>query len=264
MYRLRDGMFVSYQIKLDTFEGPLDLLLHLIEKEEMDIYDIEVSKITDQYLQYLHTMQTLRLDVTSEFLVMASTLLSIKSKMLLPLHVEETDDYYLNDDGIDPREELVQRLIEYKKYKYLSETLKEKELERHRIFTRSPSDLTAYFVEQEQNPVEGISVYRLFDALEKAFIKASYRDPLTKIEREEISVQEKMDQIIQLLHEHQGIIYFSDIVLIRPSRSEIVVTFLSILELMKQNKISCVQSHAFDDIVIHESPSKGVIEHGLQ
>lgn len=107
---------MTYQIKLDVFEGPLDLLLHLIDKEEMDIYDIPIAKITDQYLQYIHTMQTLKLDITSEFLVMAATLLSIKSKMLLPTRTDPSLQQLLemDIDEVDPREELIHRLLEYK------------------------------------------------------------------------------------------------------------------------------------------------------
>jgi len=257
---------VSYQIKLDTFEGPLDLLLHLIEKEEMDIYDIEISKITDQYLQYLHAMQEVNMDITSEFLVMASTLLSIKSKMLLPVSKEDVEDTYVDpeEEEMDPREELIQKLVEYKKYKHLSSILKDKELARHQLFSRAPSDLTSFVVEQEFNPLEGMSIYQLLDAFQKALIKISYRDPLTKVEREEISVQEKMDQVLDLLERHQGIIYFSDLLSYKSYKADIVVSFLSILELMKQKRIICIQSRTFDDIVIHLSSGKGEKEHGLQ
>lgn len=256
---------MTYQVKLDTFEGPLDLLLHLIDKEEMDIYDIEISKITEQYLQYLHTMQILKLDIVSEFLVMASTLLSIKSRMLLPNHSEALNDPFLDmdEEAIDPREELVQRLIEYKKYKELSAVLKEKEVGRHQLYTRAPGDLSNYSIEQEQNPLEGISLYHLLDVFEKALVRASYRDPLTKVEREEISIQDKIEQILYYLKAHHGRAYFSNLILLKNTKSDIVVTFLGILELMKQNQVYCLQSHAFDDIVIHYSP-EGVIKYGLQ
>lgn len=256
---------MTYQIKLDVFEGPLDLLLHLIDKEEMDIYDIPIAKITDQYLQYIHTMQTLKLDITSEFLVMAATLLSIKSKMLLPTRTDPSLQQLLemDIDEVDPREELIHRLLEYKKYKQLAGVLREKEIARNQIFTRPPYNLTPYLVQEKENPVEGISLYHLVHAFEKALIKYSYREPLTKVEREEISVKDKMIQVINLL-KTQGILYFSELITSQATRTDIVITFLSILELMKQKRIYCIQNKTFDDIVIHYSSDKGGTEFGLQ
>ncbi len=249
---------MSYQIKLEAFEGPLDLLLHLIDKEEMDIYDIQIAKITDQYLQYVHTMHDLQLDVASEFLVMASTLLAIKSRMLLPSHGDLGDSMIDFDyDEEDPRDQLIRRLIEYKKYKELSNHLKDLEIDRSKIYTRSPTNLTPYIEQKEENPVEGISLYHLVDAFERVLIKYSYKDPLTKVEREEISVKDKMAQIIGLLKGENGIIYFSKLFFPNLVKSEVVVTFLSILELMKQNLIFCVQSQSFGDIVIHYTPKEG-------
>ncbi len=254
---------MPYQIKLETFEGPLDLLLHLIEKEEMDIYDIQISVITEQYLEYIRTMQSLKLDITSEFLVMASTLLAIKSKMLLPVRNEDEFEPIMDMDyEEDPREELVQRLLEYKKYKQLSIILKEKEIERSQLYTRPMIDLSLYRVEQESNPVEGINLYHLIDAFQKALKKYSYRDPITKIEREEISVHDRMIEIMELV-EDEGILFFSKIISLGNSKSDIVVTFLSILELMKQKKIICVQSVNFDEIVIHYNDEREDA-HGLQ
>jgi len=245
---------VAYQVKLDSFEGPLDLLLHLINKEEMDIYNISIAKITDQYLQYVHRMQALQLDVASEFLVMAATLLAIKSKMLLPVHEPDLLNE-LEFDEDDPREELIQRLLEYKKYKELSGNLKDLEIARSKVFTRPPSNLAPYLVQEEGNPVRGISLYHLVDAFEKALIKLSYRDPLTRVEREEISVKSRIEQILLVLKQGKGLIYFTELFVGRPYREEVVVTFLSILELMKQKLIFCVQTEAFDDIVIHYTPN---------
>lgn len=140
---LAGGNRVTVLYKLETFEGPLDLLLHLIDKAEIDIQDIPVSVITEQYMDYLQTMQELELDITSEFLVMAATLLSIKSKLLLPkppvIEIEDFD--YYEDDGYDPRAELVQRLIEYRKFKNIAVQLLDMESERSLIFTKEPEDL---------------------------------------------------------------------------------------------------------------------------
>lgn len=130
-------MIQGYEVKLEKFEGPLDLLLHLINHYEIDIYDIPVAQITQQYMDYIHTMQHLELNIASEYLVMASTLLAIKSQMLLPkqeFEEEEMDEAYMED----PREELMQRLIEYRKYKEAAEALKEKEAKEQQVYTRSP------------------------------------------------------------------------------------------------------------------------------
>lgn len=249
---------MSYQVRLDSFEGPLDLLLHLIDKEEMDIYDIQISKITDQYLEYLHNMQSLKLDVTSEFLVMAATLLSIKSRMLLPKHDFMDDSFIDYEFERDPREELVQRLIEYKRYKLLSNQFKELEIERSHIFTRPPTDISQYATHEEVNPVKDISIYHLITAFERALIKYSYREPVTRVEREELSVKERIEQILSLLKHNNGILHFTYLISQSISKGEIIITFLSILELMKQKQIYCIQNASFDDIIIYESITEGV------
>ncbi|MGD9678068.1 MAG: ScpA family protein [Vulcanibacillus sp.] len=250
---------MSYEIKLDSFEGPLDLLLHLIEKEEMDIYDIEIAKIADQYL---HTMQILKLDDASDFLVMAATLLYIKSKMLLPVHPDLPISLVEIEE--DPREELIKRLVEYKKYKYLSERLRELEIERSQIYTRKSIDLSPYISQEKENPVNNISIYDLITAFEKVLIKCSYRDPLKTVEREEFSVKDIIDHIVRLLKENNGTIFFSQLFDGESSRSHIVLTFLGLLELMKQSKIFCLQDKNFEDIVISYNLNQGEKQFGLQ
>ena len=161
--------------KLETFEGPLDLLLHLIDKAEIDIQDIPVSEITEQYIEYLRGMQELELDITSEFLVMAATLLSIKSKLLLPKPpVIELDEFeYYEEDGFDPRAELVQRLIEYRKFKNIALQLMDLESERSLIFTKEPEDLAAFVPEQIDNTLKGLHTADLIAAFRKALSKGS-------------------------------------------------------------------------------------------
>lgn len=146
------GMDVQlpYSVKIEAFEGPLDLLLHLINRYEIDIYDIPVAQITEQYMAYIHAMQELELDIASEYLVMAATLLAIKSKMLLPAPEEEDDGDMEFDEVDDPREELMQRLLEYKKFKEAARELKRREEERALLFTKPPSDLSAYADEKRQ------------------------------------------------------------------------------------------------------------------
>ncbi len=251
---------MSYEIKLDKFEGPLDLLLHLIEKEEMDIYDIEIAIITEQYLR---TMQLLELDDISDFLVMAATLLYIKSKMLLPVH-PDIDLSILDTDDNDPRQELINKLLEYKKYKYLSDRLRDLEIERSLIYTREPIDFSPYFTREKENPVHDINIYQLINAFEKVLIKHSYNEPLSTIEREDISVNDKITNIIQLLKDNGNSIYFSSLFNFNSSRLHIVLTFLGLLELMKLNIIFCVQDKNFEDIIIRYNSNQGENHIGLQ
>lgn len=248
-----------YDVKLPVFEGPLDLLLHLIHKNEVDIYDIPIARITEQYLDYLYYMQELQLEIASEFLVMASTLLHIKSRMLLPRQEEPDFDEW--EDGeyeeIDPREELVQRLLEYKKYKEVAEQLREKEAERSKVYTRPAEDLSPY-MKQEENPVKDVTLYDLIDALQKLFTRAREKETVTRIERDEISVQDRMQEIVTLLRVGGGRILFTQIFDDPPySRTEIVTTLLALLELMKKRWVYCEQNRLFDDILIHQTSQMG-------
>lgn len=246
--------------KLDMFEGPLDLLLHLIDEAQVDINDIPISMITDQYMEYVNTMQEFELDVASEFLVMAATLLSIKSKLLLPkppvLELDFDDDY-----GIDPREELVQQLLEYRKYKAVAAELREKEEDRSLIYSREPEDLTPFVKKLPENPVKGLHVSDLVLAFQKAMRKASARTVVARIRRDEISVKDRMNQVMEMLHSQGGKLLFSKLFERELRREEIVVTFLSLLELMKIKRIQCYQHKLFDDIVI--VAREGTVDHGL-
>lgn len=243
-------MGTEYLIRLDSFEGPLDLLLHLVEKNEMDIYNIPVAEITDQYLSYIHAMQELQLDVASEFLVMAATLLAIKSNMLLPkpepLQLE--DVFELVDEGEDPRRLLMERLLEYKKFKQLAYELQLRETRRSSVYTRPPGDLTPFVPDEEPNPVRGVSLYDLLDAFRSALLKADERDEVAHVHRDEISVKDRSQEILACLHANQGQASFVSLLSRYRRRAEIVVTFLAILELIKNRRIRCVQSQLFSDI----------------
>jgi segregation and condensation protein A len=243
-------MKVTY--KLEAFEGPLDLLLHLIDKNELDIYNIPIKEITDQYLGYVQAMQELELDITSEFLVMAATLLSIKSKMLLPKPpVIEFDEYFDDmDDSLDPRAELVAKLIEYRKYKSIADMLRDKEVERSLVYTREPEDLTPYLPEVQENPVEGLDVADLLFAFQRTLRKLANRNVVARIRRDEISVKDRIREVVDLLKIKGGKLLFSKLFDYEMTREEVVVTFLAILELMKMKKIVCYQNQLFDDIVI--------------
>jgi segregation and condensation protein A len=254
---------VSVLYKLDSFEGPLDLLLHLIDKAEIDIHEVSISEITDQYMEYLHAMKELELEVTSEFLVMAATLLAIKSKQLLPkppVFEEEYDEW--QDDGLDPRDELIQKLVEYRKFKQIAEQLREKEFERSLVYSREPDDLTPYMKEEKVNPVEGLHVSDLVAAFQKALRRAARRNVISTIQRDEISVKDRIRDIVEVLKQYETV-RFSKLIRENMDKHEVVVTFLAILELMKMKHIRCFQHQLFDDIVIHwrgESSQDGLSE----
>ncbi|WP_379129058.1 segregation and condensation protein A [Paenibacillus sp. sgz500958] len=240
--------------KLETFEGPLDLLLHLIDKAEIDIQDIPVSEITEQYMEYLRSMQELELDITSEFLVMAATLLSIKSKMLLPKPpVIELDDFeFYDEDEHDPRAELVQRLIEYRKFKSIAIQLMDMESERSLIFTKEPEDLGPFVPVEVDNTLKGLHTADLIAAFRKALGKAAKRSSYQRITRDEISVKDRIRDVTAALRRNGkgGKLRFSALLDDEMARHEIVVTFLAILELMKMKAIVCYQEKLFDDIVM--------------
>lgn len=240
---------MAVQYKLDSFEGPLDLLLHLIDKAEVDIYNIPISDITNQYMQFIASMDVLDLDPTSEFLVMAATLLSIKSKMLLPKPPVVDLDIDGYDDEIDPREELVQKLIEYRKYKGIAEHLRGKELERSLIYTREPDDLSSFVPEVVENPLKGLHIADLVFAFQKALKKSVKRNTVSKIRRDEISVKDRIRDVLDILKNQGGKLLFLNL-FVDWTREEIVVTFLAVLELMKMKQVSCYQHRLFDDIVI--------------
>lgn len=241
--------------KLEAFEGPLDLLLQLIDKAEVDIYDIPIKAITEQYLEVLQGMQELELEVTSEFLVMAATLLAIKSKMLLPkppveLFTEDEMDWDSFDGDFDPRMELVNKLIEYRKYKEIADHLREKETERGLIFSREPSDLTPFVQKAATNPVEGLDLTDLLLAFRKALRKQAGRNRIATIHRDEISVKDRIKQVVSQLELAGGRMLFSKLLPEDTTREEIVVTFLALLELMKLKQILCYQHKLFEEIVI--------------
>lgn len=243
------------QIKIPEagFEGPLDLLLHLIKQLEIDIYDIPMAEVTEQYMLYIQTMQELELDVASEYLVMAATLVAIKSRMILPQHEEEAaDEDWLELDEEDPREELVARLLEYKKYKEAARELQEREKERALYFTRPPADLSE-FATTLKPTVHGekVTIYDMLGVYHKLLRRRRLREPLhTKVERQEISIEKRMEEVIEFLQDEDRPVNFFDL-FSSATKEHIVVTFLAILELMKQNKIFAEQDENFGDIWLY-------------
>jgi segregation and condensation protein A len=243
---------IPYNVKIDAFEGPLDLLLHLINRLEIDIYDIPVAQITEQYLIYIQTMTELKLDIASEFLVMAATLLAIKSKMLLPKHEDEFQDL---DSEItyeeDPRDELVERLIEYRKFKEAAHDLKSLEEERGLMFTKPPSDLSGFVKEKQPEKTElDITLYDMLAAFQKLLRRKKLQRPLaTRIARQEISIESRMTEIMVELKQLKVRKNFNDL-FPYPAKEHIVVTFLAVLELIKRKEIDVEQTENFGDIFV--------------
>lgn len=242
---------MAIDIKLNIFEGPLDLLMHLIEKNKVDIYDIPISEITEQYLEYIRAMEEADLDVMSEFLVMAATLLKIKAKMLLPSLEEEAEEG-------DPREELVRRLIEYKIYKYASKQLKEKESEAEKSFFKCPDipqEVLAY--REEVDPMDligGITLFQLQEVF--SFVMRKRQDKLDpirsdfgEIQQEEIKLEDKMMEVSNYIKKQKAV-SFRNLLEKQQTKEAMIVTFLSILELMKLGQIRADQSEIGGDIFI--------------
>ena len=226
---------------INDFEGPLDLLLHLIKTSKMDIYDIKIEEITAQYLDFINRMNELNLDVASEYLVMASELTLTKSKMLLPRQDEEEEEE-------DPRENLVNRLIEYQRYKDMIDEFKSLERDRKDIFTKDPMNLYEY-----SDPIKNdgdITLDNLVEALNKFLQRKEDEKPLeTKIARKEILVTDRTNEIRSLLKKKKKVSFF-DLFEVR-TKEYVVVTFLSILEMAKKGEITIVQENNFNNITVN-------------
>jgi len=242
---------MTYQVKLEAFEGPLDLLLHLINRLEIDIYDIPMAELTAQYIEHLQAMRVLQLDELSEYLVLAATLIEIKSKMLLPVHEgEEFDDDFDFDMEDDPRDELVARLIEYKKYKEAAINLKESADERSDHFTKTPQDLTEFGEIVASESDESLNVFDLIGAFQKMLNRKRLKAPMTaSISKTEVSISEKMDEIMAILEKGGGKCDFYSL-FDKGETTDLVVTFLSLLELMKRRDIIVNQDGNFDDLTV--------------
>jgi segregation and condensation protein A len=243
---------MDMKLKLQVFEGPLDLLLYLIEKNKVNIYDIPIVEITAQYMEYVTEMKRRDLNNLSEFLVMAATLLEIKAKMLLP---QEPDD---EEEAEDPRAELVQQLLEYKMYKCMAYELKDRQMDAERIMYRQPAipdEILAYKEPVDVDElVADVTLARLNEIFQSIMKKQVDKiDPVRsrfgRIEKEEVSLEDKMTYLEDYAANNRHF-SFRALLEAQASKTEIVVTFLAILELMKMGKIFISQEHIFDDIQI--------------
>lgn len=232
------------KLLIGDFEGPLDLLLHLIKQSKMEIFDIEISEITNKYLNYIEQMSEMNLDIASEYLVMASELIEIKSKKLLPVKEENNEE----DEEYDEEEKLKKRLLEYQKYKESTNEFKKLEENRSSYYTKAPESLKKYsFNTMENNG--SVSVMDLLDAFQKLLERQNFNKPLnTKITRKELSVKDRIVKIRDMLKEKKRVNFielFDDF-----SKSYVVVTFLSVLEMAKNGEITLNQDNNFSDIYL--------------
>lgn len=243
---------MAIPVKLEVFEGPLDLLLHLIEKNKIDIYDIPIVDITEQYLTYIKQMEQQDMNVMSEFLVMAATLVDIKCKMLLPPEIDE------EGEEIDPRAELVEKLIEYKMYKYMALELKDRELDAANVFYRSrklPKEVTDFIPPVDyEKLVEDVNLTKLHELFKTIIRRQEDRiDPIRSrygnIEKEEIDMDAKTQYVRVFAQTHKSF-SFTKLLESQKSRAELIVTFLIILEMMHDGDIEISQEELFDDIMI--------------
>jgi segregation and condensation protein A len=232
------------RVRLEVFEGPLDLLLYLIKKDELDIYDIPIEKITKQYLEYLQVMKLLDLEIAGEFLVVASTLLYIKSRTLLPKDQQPPEE---EADEDDPRWELIRQLVEYKKFKDAAWNLHLRQAEQEKIFHRRA---VAVEVDPEATPSLGeVSIFDLITAFQKVLDRVKEREDLKEIFEDRFTVSDKINTIQQMLTSRPRII-FTDLFIEAASRTEIVVTFLALLELIRLKQVRVVQPETFSEIEI--------------
>ena len=238
---------MSYKVQLPVFEGPLDLLLYLIKKEELNIYDIPISEITEQYLEYLEMMKLLDLDIAGEFILMAATLMHIKSKMLLPIDDKEE----IESEEVDPREELVKKLIEYKKFKEAAGDLKDMRALRKNVFTRQPS-AEKIEIPENNDPYFEASLFDLITAFSKV-LKEIPRDSFHQVIRDEYTVSDKIHDILHMLVE-QKVAHFGDFFSKAKTRGEAVATFLALLELVKLREIVVKQTDPFGKIEVVRNP----------
>ena len=248
----RKELHMELTVKLQVFEGPLDLLLYLLDKNKVNIYDIPIVEITAQYMEYIAEMKRQDLDVLIEFLVMAATLIDIKSKMLLP---RDPDD---EEEETDPRAELVQQLLEYKMYKCMAYELKDRQVDAQRVMFKKPTIPEEVLEYQEPLNVEelvsDITLAKLNEIFKSIMRKQQDKiDPLRskfgKIEKEEVSLEEKTEYLENYATTHKHF-SFRSLLEAQSSKVEVIVTFLAILELMKTGKILISQEHIFDDIQI--------------
>ncbi|MDH4161707.1 MAG: segregation/condensation protein A [Nitrospirota bacterium] len=250
---------MSYHVKLEIFEGPMDLLLHLIKKHELDIYDIPIAPITQQYLEYIQLMQSLDMEIAGEFLVMASTLTHIKSKMLLP----PTDTPDADEEGVDPRAELIRRLLEYKRFKDAAASLEQREDAWSQVYTRE-SEITPELPAEDQPLLFDFHLFDLLAALRDVMNRVP--DSGLEITAESVSITEKIAHILSRLESVDSML-FADLFEKDTTKAHVIATFMALLELMKNRVVKAVQVEQFGAIrlmkSVNEQPSTMNLYEGM-
>ena len=237
-------METDYKVKLEIFEGPLDLLLYLIKQDEIDIYEISLERITSQYLEYLQAFKELNIDIAGEFIVMAANLIYMKSRSLLPVDQQAPDEDAAEDD---PRWDLIRQLIEYKKFKEAAAELQVRALEQEQIFARTGASSGAALL--APLPLGEVGIFQLINALRTVIKRVEAREELREIFGEHYTVSEKIDSILRRVA--GGVVLkFSELFAEMASRVEVVVTFLALLELIRLKQIRVTQVNPFDEIEI--------------
>ena len=248
---------MSYQCSLDIFEGPLDLLLHLIKEQKMDIYDIRIAEITKQYLSYLDLLSELNLEMVGEYLVMAAELAKIKSKTLLP--IPETEEDVLTAAGEDPRAELMRRLLEYQRYKEAAFELRQKEYDQQQLFSRTGE---VVLENSEEELLIEANVFDLLTAFQKVLKEKSFKKNY-EIKVTTLSVSDRISGILEILNASESVTFDSLFTTLN-TKQEVIVTFLAILELMRMQLIRSQQARQFDVIRIYAAVSREVQEEVLK
>jgi segregation and condensation protein A len=240
----RPEAMAEYRVQFEVFEGPLDLLLHLVKKQEVDIYQINLTRIATEFVAYIRQMQELDLEVAGEFLVMAATLIYLKSRELLPADQQVTPEED-DEDGDDPRFELIRRLVEYKKFKDAAAQLQGREAELDNVYARRPGRVE-FPVETEARPGE-VSLFDLINAVSAILKRYHARDDVREIAADPYTVSEKIESLRQLLGE-RGRVSFAELFAAARSRAEVVVTFLAVLELTRLRQLRLAQTEDFGEI----------------
>jgi segregation and condensation protein A len=238
-------MSQEYRVKLEVFEGPLDLLLYLIKKDEVDIYDISLERITTQYLQFMEAFKVLDLDIAGEFVVMAANLIYLKSRALLPVQVRPPEE---EAEEEDPRWDLIRQLVEYKKFKDAAAHLSFREIEQSQLFTRISEEGQVV----AERPLGEVTVFDLINAFNSVIKRINHKsEDLREIFEENHTVSDKIDLVLKLLS--AGInLKFTELFADAASRTEIVVTFLALLELIRLKQVRCTQAEPFAEIELEK------------
>ena len=239
----------EYRVRFEVFEGPLDLLLYLIKKEEVDIYEVNLTKLATQFIEYIELMRMLDLEIAGEFLVMAATLMYIKSRELLPKEQRVAAEE--DDDGEDPRWELIRKLVEYKKFKDVAAQLASMETRQESVYARVP--VKPEFEAEARDPRGEVSLFDLINAVSSILKRFNQRQDTRDIFEDKWTVSEKIEYLMTSLLE-KSVLRFSELFAAATSRTEVVVTFLAMLELIRLRRLVCVQAEEFGEIVLSPAP----------